>query len=185
MSDLDFARPADLGGEPILLVGRLPVLGSRLVDVFTIPPARRAERPLNETDLMHGLVLLSTLPNIQRHACVAQIVQLEETVRRFGDARIVHVSHDDAVHWHEVDRFHPNIRASSYSLRGADERSRTSFAWAFGVGVIGHDRIAHGLFALRDGVFLAAEVPYDQMRAPEVGGFLRRLQLALEEQPCR
>ena len=185
MSDLDLARPADLGGQPIYLVGRLPAPGTRLLDVFTIPPARRAEGPLTEADFASGLVLLSPLPNIQRHACVAQIVQLEETAHRFDDARIIHVSHDEAVHWHEVDRYHPNIRAASYSLRDADGQSRTSFIWAFGVGVLGHDRIAHGLFALRDGVFLAAEVPYDQLRAPEVDGFLHQLHQSLEEQPCR
>jgi hypothetical protein len=175
-------RDADLGGTPILLVGHLPRPGMPLLDVFRLPPARRACAALTDDELRRGLVVVSTLPNIQRHACVAQIVQLEEVcAHRFPNARIVHVSQDEAIHWAEVDRFHPGITAASYTLHGASESSRVSFAWAFGVGVLGHPRIAHGLFALRDGVFVAAEVPFDQMHAPDVGTFLGALDSAVPE----
>jgi hypothetical protein len=180
-------RHADLGGRPILLLGHLPAPGRALVDVFSLPAARRATAPLTEAELQRGTVVVSTLPNIQKHACVAQIVQLEEhCAHRYPSARIVHVSQDEALHWREVDRFHSGVRASSYTLAGASESSRISFTWAFGVGVLGHQRIAHGLFALRDGVFLAAEVPFDQMHAPDVHGFLSVLDGALREaQPCQ
>lgn len=46
---------------------------------------------------------------------------------------------------------------------------------AFGIGVEGHQRIAHGLFGLRDGVFLAADIPDDQMKPADVRGFLTRV----------
>jgi hypothetical protein len=184
---MQILRHADLGGSPILLLGRLPQPGMPLVDVFSLPPARRTTAPLTDHELRRGLVIVSTLPNIQRHACIAQIVQLEEEcAHRFPDARIVHVSLDAARHWAEVDRFHPCIAAASYTLDGASESSRVSFTWAFGVGVLGHQRIAHGLFALSDGVFVAAQLPFEQMRAPDVGSFIRLLeQQRKESQPCQ
>jgi peroxiredoxin len=176
-------RHADLDGRPILLLGHLPHPGRSLVDVFTLPAARRATAPLTEADLRHGTVVVSTLPNIQRHACVAQIVQLEEEcAHRYPSVRIVHVSQDEAIHWREVDRYHGGVTASSYTLSGANESSRVSFTWAFGVGVLGHKRIAHGLFALRDGLFIAAEVPFHQMHAPDVRAFLGALDGALREE---
>jgi len=180
-------RHADLDGRPILLLGHLPQPGRALVDVFTLPAARRATEPLTDADLRRGTVVVSTLPNIQRHACVAQIVQLEEEcAHRFPTVRIVHVSQDEAIHWREVDRFHGGVTASSYTLAGASESSRVSFTWAFGVGVLGHRRIAHGLFALRDGVFIAAEVPFHQMHAPDVSGFVRAFDGELREaRPCQ
>jgi hypothetical protein len=179
-------RHADLGGRPIVLFGHTPQPGRPLVDVFSLPPARAATLPLTDGELRRGLVVVSTLPNIQRHACVAQIVELEEEcAHRFPEVRIAHVSHDDAIHWREVDRYHPGIGAASYTLDGASESSRVSFTWAFGVGVLGHQRIAHGLFALREGVFIAAEIPFDQMHAPDIGGFLGALDTALAEvRPC-
>ena len=169
-------RAAILRGEVLSLFGRLPAPGERLLEAFTLPAARHARAPLTERDLSTGLVLLSTLPNIERHACVAQILHLDELAPRLlPQARVVHVSSDGAHHWCEVDRFHPTVRAASYTLAGADDPSSAGFKWAFGVGVIGHDRIAHGLFALEDGVFVAAQVPYDQMEAPPVAAFLQEV----------
>ena len=180
-------RHADLGGRPILLLGHPPHPGRTLVEVFDLPPARKARAPLTDGELRRGLVVVSTLPNIQRHACVEQIVRLEEEcAHRFPSVRIVHVSQDEAIHWAEVDRFHPGIAAASYTLHGASETSRVSFTWAFGVGVLGEQRIAHGLFALREGAFVAAEVPFDQMHAPDVGRFIHTLDSSLREaRSCR
>jgi hypothetical protein len=174
-------RTAQLGAQQIQLVGRLPVPGDRLEAVFTIPAARLASRPLTPSDLQEGLVVLSTLPNIEKHACMAQIVELEEESHEtIPQLRIVHVSADHEEHWREVDRFHPNIQAVGYSLCCADPASRASFIEAFGVGVEGHHRIAHGLFALLDGVFLAAEIPKDQMKAVDVRTFLQRVAMLVQ-----
>jgi hypothetical protein len=107
---------------------------------------------------------------------MAQIVELEERSHdRVSGLRIVHVSADHAEHWEEVDRIHPNVRSAGYSLCCADQSSREAFVLAFGVGVENHHRIAHGLFALRDGVFLHVEIPHDQMRPAVVKEFLERL----------
>ncbi|MBX3304076.1 MAG: hypothetical protein KF693_17830, partial [Nitrospira sp.] len=127
-------------------------------------------------EFRRGLVVVSTLPNIQKHACLAQIVDLEErSCERLPEWRIVHVSTDHEEHWREVDRFYPNLRSAGYSLCCADPGSREAFVLAFGIGVEDHHRIAHGLFVLRDGMFLEVEIPHDQMRPVEVSGFLERL----------
>ncbi|MBM4119463.1 MAG: hypothetical protein FJ248_00985 [Nitrospira sp.] len=170
------SREAQLGERVINLQGRTPSPGERLTVEFTIPAARLADTPLTADELCRGLVVVSTLPNIQKHACLAQIVDLEERGRgQLLDLKIVHVSADHEAHWQEVDRFHPNVRAAGYSLCCADPASREAFVSAFGVGVEDHQRIAHGLFALRDGVFLEVDIPLDQMRPAEVSGFLERL----------
>ena len=169
-------RTAHLGSDQLHLLGQVPRPGDRLTAEFSIPAARLADRPLTADELRRGLVLVSTLPNIQKHACMAQIVALEEHgSEKLPEWTMVHVSADHEDHWREVDRFHPNVRAAGYSLCCADPVSREAFVMAFGVGVEAHHRIAHGLFALRDGLFLEVEIPQDQMRPAEVEGFLLRL----------
>ncbi|MDZ4853532.1 MAG: hypothetical protein SGJ26_01490 [Nitrospirota bacterium] len=169
-------RQVKLGAETIWLSGGLPQTGEILNASFSIPAARLAQAPLTASDLRTGLVILSTLPNIQKHACMAQIVHLEERSReQLPDLRIVHVSADHEEHWREVDRFHPDIQAAGYSLCCANPISRAAFVQAFGVGVEGHHRIAHGLFALKEGRFLAIEVPDDQMRTPDIDRFLAQV----------
>lgn len=172
----DMKRIAQLGSDRIHLLGHVPRRGERLTAEFVIPAARLADKPLMAVDLRRGSVVVSTLPNIQKHACLAQIVELEERGHEeLPEWRIVHVSADHEEHWREVDRFHPNVQASGYSLCCADPVSREAFVSAFGVGVEDHHRIAHGLFALQDGVFLEVEIPHDQMRSAAVRGFLERL----------
>ncbi len=166
-------RQAQLGIQTIHLMGIVPVPGAPLQGKFVIPAARRADRPLTAEDLCRGVILVSTLPNIHKHACLSQIVDLEERGRALSEQlRSVHVSADHESHWQEVDQFHPDIQAAGYSLCSADDASREAFVTAFGVGVEGHHRIAHGLFLLRAGVFLKNEVPTDQMRSVEVTQFL-------------
>lgn len=165
-------RLARLGMESIELVGLQPSPGEKLAASFEIPPARGAAEPLRGEDVCRGLRVVSTLPNIHKHACLAQIVILEETLDSLlPQATIAHVSSDPGEHWREVDLFHPGVRSAGYSLSGADEASRDAFALALGVGVRGHHRIAHGLFGLLDGRFLAVEIPSDQMTAAPVQRF--------------
>lgn len=157
-----------------------PRPGDLLTADFSVPPARNATEPLTGAHLARGLVLLSTLPNIHKHACLAQITEVEELApHALPSPRIAHVSADDAHHWGEVDVFHGNVAAPGYSLCCADAESLESFGRAFGVAVEDHRRVAHGLFALRDGVFLAADVPFDQMQPPDVEGFLLRVRRLL------
>jgi peroxiredoxin len=169
-------RIVRLAEKEIELVGECPQVGDRISpNHFSIPPARCAIRSLQPKDLLEGLVFVSTLPNISKHACAAQILGLEEEVRhREPDARLVHISADAPKFWVEVDLIHPNLTAEGYSLFGADDDSSDAFKKAFGVGVVGSTRIAHGLFSMKDGVVLAAEIPYQQMGVPSIGRFMHR-----------
>jgi len=143
---------------------------------FALAPAHLALAPLLAADLRHGLAVVSTLPNIEKHACIFQVVDLEKELARFDPPpRLVHVASDSARHWTEVEQYHPELRAPGYTLEETDAPSRDAFKAAFGVGVRGHRRIAHGLFALRDGIFWAVEIPDDQMSPPPVKLFLHRL----------
>lgn len=169
-------RLAHLGGRRISLPGSAPCAGDRLAARFELPPARSATAPLRSEELAAGLVFVSTLPNVAKSACLAQIVDLDEHTRHASTrARVVLVSADHADHWHEVDEYHPDVQAPAYTLEGASADHRASFVRAFGVEVAGHRRIAHGLFALVDGVFLTVDVPFDQMMSPDVGAFLERV----------
>jgi len=169
-------RTVKLGDALIELEGSAPVLGSPLRGEFAIAPARHARTPLLASDLRAGWVVLSTLPNIEKQACIGQILELEEAVVKMAPRpRLVHVSADEAHHWHEVDHIHPHLTAPGYTLASTSSEDRAAFAAAFGVGVRGSRRIAHGLFGLRDGTFEDTEIPYDQMGSPNVVEFLARL----------
>lgn len=179
------SRQAQLGAGVIYLQGRVPVRGERLTAEFVIPAARLAEKPLTAECLRRGVVVVSTLPNIQKHACLAQIVELEERGHeRIPGLRVVHISADHEEHWREVDQFHPNVRSAGYSLCCTEPASREAFVRAFGVGVEDHHRIAHGLFALQDGIFLLTDIPGDQMRPAEVGRFIERLTEEIGASSC-
>ncbi len=179
-------RWARLGEQPIRLLGSVPVAGDRLDARFSIPPARGDHRPLGSGRLRQGVVIVSTLPNIGKNACIAQIVDLEELSRAMvPEARLFHVSADEPHFWNEIDASHPHMHTPGYSLHGATASSRASFGAAFGVAVEDHRRIAHGLFALSDGVFLHGIIPENQLLAPDVKRFLRAVRKALRARsPC-
>lgn len=168
-------REARVGEKPIFLAGRRPRVGERLRACFAVPPARSTRVPLEPRDLDHGVAVLSTLPNIRAHACHVQILDLEERLSSYLPmARLYHVSSDGLDAWTEVDEYHPDLRARGYTLDGADPCAADSFRAAFGVGVVAHDRIAHGLFLLIDGVFRLVHIPRQQLGTPHVSAFLRR-----------
>jgi hypothetical protein len=114
-------------------------------------------------------VIVSTLPNIEKRACTAQILALD---KELGASRL----RSRVVHWSQLERLHDQVNASGYTVDGASDEDRERFARAFGVAVVGERRIAHGLFALRDGVFLGAVVPENQFRSPSVRLFVQRLE---------
>lgn len=165
-----------LGESRVALCGTVPQPGDRLIADFVIPAARGTTVPLSSSMLQSGVILLSTLPNIHKHSCALQIAHLDEQAPEvLPRVQIVHVSSDPVEHWKEVDLYHGQVRATGYTLHGADSDSRRAFVSAFGVGVVGHHRVAHGLFSLHDGMFGAVEIPDDQMGIPFVEGFLRRV----------
>lgn len=168
-------RAARVGEVPILLAGRRPKVGDRLEGAFAVPPARWTRHALEARQLEHGVAVVSTLPNIRAHACHVQILGLEEKLHSYlPTARLYHVSSDGLDAWSEVDEYHPNLRACGYTLDGADSSVADSFRGAFGVGVVAHARIAHGLFLLVDGVFRLVHIPRQQLGAVRVTAFLRR-----------
>ncbi len=174
-------RQVTLGERPLWLYGCVPRRGEALTAEFSIPAARRATAPLTSHGLRQGLVFVSTLPNIEKHACALQIGGFEEhALRHFPSARICHVSSDSAAHWSEVDDYHSETRAEGYSLCEADALSGLAFRLVFGVGVRGSARVAHGLFALLDGHFLTSEIPSAQYQPPAVSRFIHRVVRLLE-----
>jgi len=179
-------RIVKLGSKELELLGECPLpLQPLPPTTFAIPPARNATEPLVFSDLTRGKVFVSTLPDISKHACAAQILGLEEQVRhRAPEARLVHVSADAPHFWDEVDHFHRDLTASGYSLFGADEESARAFGQLFGVAVKGNRRIAHGLFALQDGIVVAAEIPYQQLGIPSIGRFMHTAMSRCGDSSC-
>ncbi|HVV17281.1 MAG TPA: hypothetical protein VHH90_08770 [Polyangia bacterium] len=91
---------------------------------------------------------------------------------------------DEARFWSEVDHLHPALGVEGYSWFDADEASAAAFGLGFGVAVEGHGRIAHDLFALVDGVFVGAEIPFQPLAVPDVDGFLDRVERLLLRRPA-
>jgi len=119
-------REAILRDDTIRLFGPEPRPGDRLsLRAFSIPAARNTTLPLTPGSLATGLVLLSTLPNIERHSCATQIAG--------------------------VDRA---LRTRLHGARSATSRRTSSVT----------------------GVFLAAEIPYDQMAVPDISAFIARVE---------
>jgi peroxiredoxin len=170
----DLPREARLGGQVVRLMGRAPRPGDHLVRSFRVPEARRANHPLETSTLRDGLVIVSTLPNIAKRACTAQVVKLEAARKALDGLRIFHVASDGLLAWDEVEQFHPDVAAPGYALKAASPFDAAAFKRAFGVGVEGSHRIAHGLFALKNGVFLLVDIPFDQFRTPSVERFMYR-----------
>jgi len=119
------------------------------------------------------------LPNIEKHACIAQIVHLHEHCEsEFPDAEVHHVSSDSLRHWRELDLFHSDVTARGYSLAEAEPCHSRAFKKAFGVGVLESPRVTHGLFAIEAGRFLASEVPGDQLMSADIDRFLSKVREA-------
>jgi len=174
-------RVVQLNETSLRLLGRLPQPGERLATrPFSVPPARNATSPLTRASMDDGLVLMATLPNLGRYVRAAHLLDFEKRLTgRLGEFRTVHVSTDEASIWAEFNHFHPGLAAEGYSLFDADEETVSGFGLSFGVALEGHGRIAHGLFALLNGVFVAAEVPFDQLDVTGVEPFLDRVERLL------
>jgi len=173
-------RKVALGSKTLHLLGQLPAIGSELLAAFQIPLARGDGGALCRASLSGPLTFVSTLPNIEKHACIAQIVHLHEHCHtEFPEAVVHHVSSDDLEHWRELDAYHADVRALGYSLSAASAPSALAFKRAFGVGVAESTRVAHGLFALLKGRFVAVDVPHNQLQAADVDRFLSKLRMAL------
>lgn len=158
-------RHARVGERIVELYGRVLAAGDVIESDFTIAPARGSRESLTGDLLRRGLVVVTTLPNIHKHACAAQIVQTELLASSLlPEATVMHVASDAPEYWQEVDHFHGDVRAGGYSLSLSADAD--VFRATFGVGVRGSQRIARGLFSIYRGTVLAADVPEDQGRTP-------------------
>lgn len=175
-------RRAHVGKQVVELYGRVLAAGDIIDGDFTITAARGSCEPLTGDRLRRGLVVMTTLPNIHKHACAAQIVQTELLARSLlPRADVMHVASDAPAYWQEVDHFHGDVQADGYSL--ALSADADAFRAMFGVGVRGSHRIARGLFSIWHGTVLAADVPEDQGRSPNVRRFIERTRSLLAIAP--
>jgi len=174
-------RTVRVGVESFELEGEPPTLGGLLNYSFILPDARGPNHILTpsitEADLKKGLVIISTLPNIQKQHCLQQIKELESLTYKLlpRSTKIFHVSADDRSDWKKAEEHLASVRFHAYTLADAAEESVVSFKAAFGVGVKGTHRIAHGLFALLNGKFINLQVPDDQLGVPNVPLFLKEI----------
>lgn len=165
-------RKVYLGESEIHLLGKKPRVGERLDAEFEIKPARNSKKSLTKKELSKGLTIVSTLPNIHTNACHYQVLDLENLSKKIiPEAKIFHISSDAISHWKEVDEIHPDLKAYGFSLYESELKDREYFTKAFGVGVEGNVRIAHGLFGLYNGIFCAAYIPIQQMGNPDIHYF--------------
>ncbi|MCC5814070.1 MAG: hypothetical protein JJT78_04885 [Leptospira sp.] len=177
----EITRKVYLGDHEISLVGEKPKLGRRVSTCFHANPARKARAKLTLEKISKGLVIISTLPNIRSFACSQQVFDLEMEVKEhLPEAKIFHVASDPKSGWEEVDKLHPFLKSPGFTLDGVDSESVESFKQAFGVGVKGHKRIAHGLFALQDGEFIVSYIPRQQYGIPNIKRFIRKIQDSLK-----
>lgn len=176
-------RKVFLDDKVIHLRGPRPKMNTPISVRFNIPAARNAQQPLKQTDLMQGIFIISTLPNIQKSACMRQILDLEHVIQKnFKDSvTLVHISSDEARYWQEVDDLHPHLKAKAYTLDGVPEEIKEEIADMLGVGVVDSHRIAHGIFGFKDGRIIAAMIPRQQMGNPDVRVFVRRFKKAVEK----
>ncbi len=165
-----------LGDIKIELIGKRPQTGFSLQKTFSIPAAYNAKRALKNDSLKKGWVIISTLPNIRSNECSMQILNLENEIKKLNEKiRIFHIACDSPDHWEGVKELHPSLKAKGFCLNLAAKKDVMNFKESFGVGVKGSERIAHGLFAFRDGKLIGSLIPKQQYGIPNIKGFLKSL----------
>lgn len=164
-----------VGDKTYLLEGNLPFIGQTITKDFKLQAA--IGNPVTTKDLFQGLFIVSTLPNIKKEHCIQQVQELETFARLLlpTSTQIIHVSSDPVAAWKNAKAFLPDVELRAYTLFDTDPESVAAFREEFGVGVMGSDRVAHGLFALFHGQFMKLQVPDDQLGVPNIPLFLREI----------
>ena len=174
-------RKVFLGDCSIFLEGSQPKYGQKLANNITAKPARKTKEALGSTQLSQGLVFVSTLPNIRSFACSQQVLDLEVgSKKKFPKSKIFHIASDPKSGWKEVDLLHPFLSSPGFTLCGLSKDEKERFKSSFGVGVENENRIAHGLFALLDGKFIASYIPRQQYGVPNIKLFLNKVEKNLK-----
>lgn len=169
-------RTVKVGTESFSLEGEPPILGRDIAHSFVLPEAI-GTGSISDAIMRKGLVIVSTLPNIQKEHCVQQILELETYTYKLlpASTKIIHVSADERIDWKIAEKNLAGIPFHAYTLYDAEAQSAAAFREAFGVGVVGNHRIAHGLFALLNGKFINLQIPDDQLGVPNVPLFLKEI----------
>lgn len=169
-----------LGDLPVELTGRRPKLGDPIEGKFGFKPALNTKSKFPDLKNIKGLVFLSTLPNVKSFACSTQVLDLEEEIsKRNIRAKIFHLASCGINSWTEIKKLHPQLKANGYSLQNCDNDEVTTFKQKLGVGVTNSHRLAHGLFVLKNGKFIASYIPKQQYGVPNIKRFLNRLEKGL------
>lgn len=169
-------RTVKVGTETYALEGNPPNIGDKLNSAFLLAEAL-GDGFIADVNLKKGLVIVSTLPNIQKEHCVQQIIELETFTYKLlpASTKIIHVSSDTRLDWKSAEKHLANLPVKAYTLYDTAPESVAAFKATFGVGVVGTSRIAHGLFGLMHGQFVNIQIPDDQLGVPNVPLFLKNI----------
>ncbi|TGL67360.1 hypothetical protein [Leptospira levettii] len=169
-----------LGDLPVELIGKRPRLGKPIEGKYRFTPVLNAKNKFPNLQKSKGIIFLSTLPNVKSFACSAQVLDLEvEITKRKIPAKIFHLASCGNDSWAEIKKLHPQLKARGYSLKNCSQIEVENFKQKLGVGVKNSHRLAHGLFALKDGKIIASYIPKQQYGVPNIKNFLNRLERGL------
>jgi len=166
-------RTALLNKKKITLLGERPSSLTK-IKPFIIHPALNTKNRRTSSQLKKGNVIISTLPNIKSNACINQIYDISNIInKRKLPIKVFNVSSDSPNNWVTVDKLHHDLHAKGYTIYNASEESINNFKETFGIGVLESQRIAHGLFGLKNGKIIHSMIPRQQMGNPDARKFLR------------
>ncbi|TGL09271.1 hypothetical protein [Leptospira levettii] len=169
-----------LGDLPVELIGKRPRLGKPIEGKYRFTPVLNAKNKFPNLQKSKGIIFLSTLPNVKSFACSAQVLDLEvEITKRKIPAKIFHLASCGKDSWSEIKKLHPQLKARGYSLQNCSQNEVNTFKQILGVGVKNSHRLAHGLFALKNGKIIASYIPKQQYGVPNIKHFLNRLERGL------
>ncbi|TGL48907.1 hypothetical protein EHQ59_15695 [Leptospira kemamanensis] len=170
-----------LGEIPIELYGKKPKFGEPFRGKFQFTPALNTRSRFPNLQNTKGLVFVSTLPNVKSFACSTQVLELEEEIKaRKLQAKIIHLASCGQNSWMEIKKLHSHLKAKGYSLGKRNSMEVQTMKQILGVGVINSNRLAHGLFVLLDGKFIASYIPKQQYGVPNIKRFLNKIERRFE-----
>ncbi|XDD43816.1 hypothetical protein AB3N58_05560 [Leptospira sp. WS60.C2] len=166
-----------LGDTPVFLTGKRPKEGDRLDRNLELTPAFNTKSKRVHLKDQNELLFISTLPNVKSFACSAQVLDLEEEIKkRKIPAKIIHLASCGKDSWMEIKKLHPHLKAKGYSLQNGKKEDVSYLKDSLGVGVSQSHRLAHGLFVLRNGTVIASYIPKQQYGVPNIKRFLNRIE---------
>ncbi|MCW7457865.1 hypothetical protein ND856_08875 [Leptospira bandrabouensis] len=166
-----------LGDLPVELTGKRPKNGSKWKKDFQLTPVLNTDSKFPNLRRRRGIFFISTLPNVRSFACSAQVLDLEvEIKKRKISAKIIHLASDGKDSWNEIKKLHPQLKALGYSLKDCDQNEINILKTMLGVGVVSSNRLAHGLFVIKDGMIISSLIPKQQYGTPNIKRFLNKLQ---------